>query len=186
MEFDWAQAPPYNYSVRFHNLTNGQGVVVASGNVSISNKYDPEQIASIVPVEANTTRVNITGPTASGNSDAQEAYTSRYATLSIWGSWANGSITRRNMSGDGASVAEWAIIVEDPPSGMPGGVDRDAKLVRVRRGLEASETRMLGLMGRYNQQWMRRRGRGEAGIDGVDRLQILIGNRRKHGVINEV
>ena len=152
MGFDWAQAPPYNYSVRFHNRTDGQGVEVASGNVSISAPYNPQRIATIVPVGANKTSVDITGAQEGG-----DVFTSRYATLSIWGSWFNSSITRRNMSGDGASVAEWSIVVEDPPSGIPGGSAGPVKVKREGDGMWGSEREMLGLMGRYNREWAKRR-----------------------------
>ena len=155
MEFDWAQAPPYNYSVRFHNRTDGQGVEVASGNISISAPYNPDRIASIVPVGANQTSVNVTEMQGDGG----DLLTSRYATLSIWGSWFNSSLTRANMSGDGAMVAEWSVVVEDAPSGMPEGASEDGP-VNVKRqgeGLWKTEREMLGLMGRYNSEWSKRR-----------------------------
>ena len=157
MDFDWAQAPPYNYSVRFHNQTDEEGIVAASGNVSISKPYDPQRVNTIVPVGANTTDMVMNGGQGGRGGDV---YTSRYATLSIWGSWANGSIGRMNMSGDGASVAEWAIVVEDPPSGMPEGANASSGPVRSKRtdgGFGGNERDMLSLMRRYKREWSRRK-----------------------------
>jgi Glycosyl hydrolase family 65 central catalytic domain len=152
MGFDWAQAPPYNYSVRFHNQTDGKGVVVSSGDVNISSPYDPVAIATIIPVGANKTSVNITGAQGGG----RNVYTANYATLSIWGSWFEKGSSRKHMAGDGASVAEWTVVVEGAPSGMPEGaeggpVKRDEDVVG------RMEKEMLGMVGRYNREWVRRK-----------------------------
>ena len=153
MDFDWAQAPPFNYSVRFHNSSSAQGMEVASGNIGISSAYNPKQIASIVPVGANKTSVNIT----------EDVYTGSYATLSIWGSWNLKGASKKNMTGDGASVAEWSIVVEGAPSGMPEGGQSSSGPVRKRDLGSSGETDMLGMLGRYNEGWERRRKRNMMG-----------------------
>lgn len=150
MEFDWGQAPPYNYSVRFHNRTDGEGVMASRGNVSINAPYDPEEINTIVAVGANMTSVNMT-------TDG-DVHTGLYATLSIWGSWFNSSYTRMNMSGDGASVAEWSIVVEDAPDEMPGGMVEGGPVKRAGSPvIGRGERDMLDMMSRYNAVWSRRR-----------------------------
>jgi hypothetical protein len=147
--------------------------VAASGNVSISSAYYFKEIASIVTVTGNTTSVNVTAQRLRAGRQGN-LYTARYATLSIWGSWYNQSFTRQNMSGDGASVAEWAVIVEDPPSGYPEGVEAPVSKVKrqanlglwgkeeMERGAEMERSSgprkgMLGLVGRYTDEWEKRR-----------------------------
>ncbi|EXJ90941.1 hypothetical protein A1O1_04048 [Capronia coronata CBS 617.96] len=116
MVFDWAQAPPWNYSVLFHNQSldnpsaqnanTTQGVLeVASNNrVRIADAYNATEIFEIGPIESNITTYNISG--------GEDVYTARYATLQIWGSLSNGTATASEMTGGGATVAEWNIIVD--------------------------------------------------------------------------
>ncbi|MCJ1385335.1 hypothetical protein MMC17_008457 [Xylographa soralifera] len=95
--FDWAENPPINASVVFHNSTiiaaNDTPIVLA--NISISNPYMSNEISRITPYQSNTTRVELGSGVWSG----------RYATLTIEGS--QGGI------GVGASVAEFAPIGAD-------------------------------------------------------------------------
>ena len=140
--FDWAQAPPYNYSVHFSNTSSSLGTLVHKSDVRISKPLNETQIVSVVPVQSNTTYFNL--------SAVQEVYTARYATLSVWGSWFNGSLTKGNMSGDGATVAEWELIVEDDGVGKRDKVEK--------RQMGSEEERWLGLVGRYNQEGKKRRG----------------------------
>ncbi|EXJ92911.1 hypothetical protein A1O3_01467 [Capronia epimyces CBS 606.96] len=116
LRFDWAQAPPWNYSVLFHNQSldnpsglaanTSRGVVEVARNdrVRITNAYNATEINDIGPVESNITTYNVSG--------GQDVYTARYATLRIWGSLINGTATASSMSGSGATVAEWSIIVD--------------------------------------------------------------------------
>ncbi|KAJ9609988.1 alpha,alpha-trehalase ath1 [Cladophialophora chaetospira] len=131
-EFNWGQAPPYNYSVLFHNdslsnpsaasLPSGPGVQVIANNqrANITDVYNVTALNNIETVQTNVTTFTI--PQSAG-----EVFTSRYATLRIWGSLANSSVSVRNMSGDGATVAEWSIIVDGlpppPNSTTPGKRD---------------------------------------------------------------
>ncbi len=119
-EFNWGQAPPYNYSVLFHNsslanpsaasLPSGAGVQVVANNqrVNITDKYNVTELNAIEAVQNNITTFAI--PTSAG-----DVFTSRFATLRVWGTLANSSLTVKNMSGDGATVAEWSIIVDGLP-----------------------------------------------------------------------
>lgn len=116
VQFDWAQAPPWNYTVLFHNETlrspSAVGATSASGvlkvasddRVRINNTYNATEILDIGPLESNITTFNVPGD--------QAVYTARYATLQIWGSLANGTANAKNMAGEGATVAEWSIIVD--------------------------------------------------------------------------
>lgn len=126
--FDWAQAPPWNYSVLFHNqslddpsaqsanTTRGVVEVARSERVRIAEAYNATEIFEIGPMESNITTYNVSG--------GQAIYTAQYATLQIWGSLANGTITASNMAGSGATVAEWSIIV-DGLDDDTGAVKRD-------------------------------------------------------------
>lgn len=117
MQFNWGQAPPYNYSVLFHNnsLSNpsaasissnsGAQVIAANQRVHISDVYNVTALNSIEAVKDNITTFAI--PASAG-----DIVTARYATLRIWGSLFNSSATAEKMFGDGATVAEWSIIVD--------------------------------------------------------------------------
>lgn len=145
MQFDWAQAPPWNYSVLFHNNTlnspsalnanTTQGVVeVASSNrVSISTAYNATEILDIGPLEDNITTFNVPS--------GQTVYTAKYATLQIWGSLANGTATVASMSGAGATVAEWSIIVD----GLGGTSKRDILKARDAAGVDMDMDVLLRL-----------------------------------------
>lgn len=96
--FDWAQNPPVNFTVQFHNSSavNPNDVAAASvANVQISVPYNATQVNLITPYMANTTNVTLNPPVYSGY----------YATLTIQGNQANPF-----NNGTGASVAEWAIV----------------------------------------------------------------------------
>ncbi|EXJ68863.1 uncharacterized protein A1O5_07795 [Cladophialophora psammophila CBS 110553] len=117
MELNWGQIPPYNYSVLFHNrsladpsaatITNPDGVLEVASNqrVNITDRYNLTALNSIEAVQDNITTFDIPSTTP-------PVYTASFATLRIWGSLYNASVTARNMSGDGATVAEWSILVE--------------------------------------------------------------------------
>lgn len=96
--FDWAQNPPTNFTVLFHNISTPDSSAVTAttqSNVAISVPYNTTQINSITPYMSNTTNVTLTPPIYSG----------RYATLMIQGNQAS-DLT----NAAGATVAEWAII----------------------------------------------------------------------------
>ncbi|RMD39453.1 hypothetical protein DV735_g5673, partial [Chaetothyriales sp. CBS 134920] len=106
--FDFADRPPYNYSVYFSNSSSsGLGQqLVSSGSINISSPFDASQVEAILPVSSNYTYIDLT--TTSKHGEAY--YLSKYVTLSIWGSWYHGSSTRQNMAGVGAKVAEFEVI----------------------------------------------------------------------------
>jgi trehalose/maltose hydrolase-like predicted phosphorylase len=105
--FDWAQAPPVNFSVVLHNDsvtttgTNGVVAVAQEKNIKISQPFNKSTAAEVLPYQSNTTTV-ILESTISGG----VAYTAKYATLTIIGS----QLTKDVTNGTGATVAEWAII----------------------------------------------------------------------------
>ncbi|KAL9001408.1 MAG: hypothetical protein Q9188_005464 [Gyalolechia gomerana] len=97
--FDWAQSPPSNISVFFHNSSqstdDGAITVIDSAEIDISNPYDANSTFLIVPYSSNTTSITLPAPVYSG----------RFATLAIQG---NQNDTLGN--GTGATVAEWAVL----------------------------------------------------------------------------
>lgn len=160
MVFNWAQAPPWNYSVIFHNASlsdpsaatlnlNASGLleVASSERVRISDVYNVSELNSIVAVQNNVTAFNL--------SQADAVYTAQFATLRLWGSLYSGAQNASNMTGDGATVAEWSIIVDDldqtaaAPSPQLGGnlktrsqmagdnMDAMLKLGRITRYMDA-------------------------------------------------
>ena len=151
--FDWADAPPYNFSVKFHNASDGEGVIVRQRNISISYPYDEGEITSIVPVASNTSYSNLTERVNAQNKivpDTTGYYLSKYATLSVWGSWYNKTYTRKKMEGEGAKVAEFEVILEGE-----GGVQKRST---VGEEMGREELDMLGLVGRYNRKRKEKRG----------------------------
>lgn len=70
--FDWAQAPPVNFSVAFSNSSDGSGARIAiSQDVTISEAYNMTLAAMITEYMSNTTNVTL----------ENEVYSGRYATL---------------------------------------------------------------------------------------------------------
>ncbi|MCJ1404871.1 hypothetical protein MMC11_008097 [Xylographa trunciseda] len=92
--FDWAENPPLNATVVFHNGTavaaTDAPIVVA--DIKISSPYVASEISRIMPYQSNTTRVELGAGVWSG----------RFVTLTIEGSQSGGGV--------GASVAEFAPI----------------------------------------------------------------------------
>ncbi|KAI3391811.1 hypothetical protein diail_6773 [Diaporthe ilicicola] len=115
--FDWAQAPPRGYAVTFSNTSSsstdgaagasseGTSNATANDSVEVSNTYDADTVSLITPYLSNTTNVTVDG----------DVYSGRFATLTIWGNQATGD------DGVGATVAEFAVIVEGGDTGGGGG-----------------------------------------------------------------
>lgn len=123
LSFDWAQAPPVNYSVIFHNGTinsagTGPGALVVHSekHVNISQPYSTKGAAKIVPYHSNTTTVTLGG----------DIYTANFATLNIWGTQLNGPGPKEVTNGTGATVAEWSIIVDNGSTSYDALSRRDA------------------------------------------------------------
>lgn len=126
--FEWAQAPAYNYTIFLHNDSSTDApdtfgiataqTVVQDALVSISNPNGDIDPAAITPVMGNSSELWFNGTQISTNAtlEVDELMTARFATLAVWGSLYNGSLTAQNMSGDGCTVAEWTIIVEEENS----------------------------------------------------------------------
>ncbi|KPI43775.1 Acid trehalase [Cyphellophora attinorum] len=157
----FAHSASYNFSVAMSNDTSSSGTVIASGHVNISIPFSEIDSAAITAPMSNTTFVDFMGnntadlvPVGLG----PEILTAEYATLTIWGSLYNSSYTAANMSGDGATVAEWEVIVLED--------GEDASLVA--RGIESRvgkpskmqvyEREMLGMAAREEKATRRRRG----------------------------
>ena len=96
--FDWAQSVPVNFTVLFHNSSDGEGAieVVKQEGVEISVPYDEAGQVEVKRYESNTT--NVTLETA--------VYTGRFAMLKVEGNQADPA-----PNATGATVAEWAIVV---------------------------------------------------------------------------
>ena len=99
--FDWAQNPPKNFTVLFHNTSEVDfsiaGAVISRTMVEISNPYNATEASLVTPYLSNTTNVTLSEPVYSG----------KYVTLMIQGNQGD------PMSFDnetGATVAEFAII----------------------------------------------------------------------------
>ncbi|MCJ1287737.1 hypothetical protein MMC26_007089 [Xylographa opegraphella] len=92
--FDWADDPPVNATVVFHNKTivAASDIPIVLTNITISNPYMPSGASRIIPYEGNTTRVEL----------ASVVWSGKYATLTVEGS--------QGGMGVGASVAEFAPI----------------------------------------------------------------------------
>ncbi|KAL8682840.1 MAG: hypothetical protein Q9186_001169 [Xanthomendoza sp. 1 TL-2023] len=133
--FDWAQNPPTNISVIFHNsseVTDSSAITVSDNvQVEISIPYDANSTYIVTPYVSNTTNITLDSPVYSG----------QYATLQIQGN----QVDSYN-NGTGATVAEWAIL------GMNGSTMKveTAKEVSPRRIMESGpmEREMLKRMSR--------------------------------------
>ncbi|CCT73100.1 ATH1-Acid trehalase, vacuolar [Fusarium fujikuroi IMI 58289] len=114
--FDWADAPPVNVTVLFHNKTiddptkvygksshdSDYDVVVSIKKVKLSDAYNAktDDLDAVVMPTGNTTNVTLPEPVP----------LSRYATLLIAGNQALDKVDLKAGNGTGATVAEWAIL----------------------------------------------------------------------------
>jgi hypothetical protein len=118
--FDWAQAPPVNATVIFHNQTiqdptvalssaksSDYTIVHALTNITQSSPYtETTDLDTIAIPTGNSTNVTLTSPVPAA----------RYASLLIVGNQALDPIDVEARNGTGATVAEWAIIGQDKQS----------------------------------------------------------------------
>ena len=105
--FDWAQAPPSNFLVFFHNESSSMNITGSSSgpgstrvatnqqNVTVSSPYNATEESLITRYMSNTTEIMLDPPIYSG----------KYATLQVVG---NQMSNLTNSTG--CTVAEWAII----------------------------------------------------------------------------
>ncbi|KAK5991696.1 Acid trehalase [Cladobotryum mycophilum] len=116
--FDWAQAPPVNATVIFHNhtldnpalaysLTNKSSnyiVITSLANIEQSDPYDMKttDLDIIAIPTGNTTKVTLSSPVPA----------SRYASLLIIGNQGLDTVDIKAKNGTGATVAEWVILGE--------------------------------------------------------------------------
>ena len=121
--FDWAQNPPKNISVYFHNASSYDiSTAALRTTVTISNPYDASKVALITPYTSNTTNITLPSPVWSG----------RYATLAI-----QGNLGDPAENATGASVAEWVII------GSSGGRMKSRSVDAGRREMPVEFGRLL-------------------------------------------
>lgn len=145
MHFNWAQSPPVNATVIFHNSTlksfagldfgastkNSNFTVVSHlTNVELSNPYDAQStnLDAIAIPTGNTTNVTLSEPVPA----------SKYATLLIVGNQGLDKVDIDNKNGTGATVSEWAVI-----SDARKETDGKSKPAKLRRSLTWREKTML-------------------------------------------
>ena len=119
--FDWAQSPPTNFTIIFHNdSTIDASAVTATvqSNVPVSRPYNATQINLITPYLSNTSNVTLEPAVYSGS----------YATLSIQGNQASNA-----TNATGATVAEWAILGTRNQTLLVSGLEQRGKGVDVGR-----------------------------------------------------
>lgn len=114
--FDWAQAPPVNVTVLFHNQTiadpvsaymassqsSSFQVVTSMNDVAISDPYNAAttNLDAVAMPTSNTTNVTLSSPVVAA----------QYASLLILGNQGLDAADLAANNGSGATVAEWGII----------------------------------------------------------------------------
>lgn len=145
--FDWAQAPPVNATVIFHNNSvenpvsafsstsdssskSDYSVVLSLHNISFSDPYNPKttDLNAINIPRGNSTNVTLTTPVP----------VPRFATLLIVGNQALSEAEVQAKNGTGATVAEWSILAGNSTIVAS---DPDAEKRRLKRSSQ--------LLGRY-------------------------------------
>ena len=111
--FDWAQAPPSNATVVFHNasittaynlstMASGAGEFASPIPVSVSNPWSPQSASNFDIGVGTGTTTNFTLPIP--------VSAPKYATLLIYGNQGLDKTDIQYQNGTGATVAEWAIL----------------------------------------------------------------------------
>jgi hypothetical protein len=146
-KFDWAQAPPVNATVIFHNKSLDDPVQVFKGgsskdyqvvsmlsNITLSNPYEPGTTnldAIAIPI-GNTTNVTLSAPVPAA----------KYASLLIVGNQALDEVDVKAQNGTGATVAEWAIIGQSQNETQSGGNAKRTMNVRAAAAMAGSRSFM--------------------------------------------
>ncbi|KAH8433874.1 alpha,alpha-trehalase treA [Aspergillus melleus] len=155
--FDWAQTPPVNATVIFHdeiienpaalftssstsNSTKSYSVVTHLSNIALSKPWlateDYNQVS--IPV-GNTTHIELDQP----------VQTTRFATLLIVGNQGLSASQGEGKEGEkkeedvGATVAEWAILGPKPKSGKKNAHEHDGAKELERRKLKVKDVAWL-------------------------------------------
>jgi hypothetical protein len=146
-KFDWAQAPPVNATVIFHNKTlaspaqayaSGSSgdyqVISALHDIKVSNPYQPgtTNLDTIAIPIGNTTNVTLSHPVPAA----------RYASLLIVGNQALDEADLKAKNGTGATVAEWAIIGQGSDEGASHSPSKRTMNVRAAAKLAGSRSLM--------------------------------------------
>jgi hypothetical protein len=171
LHINWASRPAWNYSVETSNSSTstedareGGRLLLAQGAVNISapwSEADADDPSIALPI-GNETEVSF-------DSNREMSYLGKFASLTVWGHRFDDNVTDVNMQGDGATVAEWELLLEldEAPSRRRRGVGAELELdvkgklerrvgagpevtrdMRVRRRSLVEEKRLLGLAGR--------------------------------------
>ncbi|KAJ5377981.1 Acid trehalase [Penicillium cataractarum] len=146
-KFDWAQAPPINATIIFHNKTlsnpaqtyesgssSDYQVISSLRNITLSNPYQ-EGVTNLdaiaIPV-GNTTNVTLSSPVP----------VARFASLLIVGNQALDEVDVKAGNGTGATVAEWAIIGQNSSDSQSGGSAKRAMNARIAASMAGSRAFM--------------------------------------------
>ena len=101
LHFDWAQQPPVNATIIFHNQSSPQSSpgrsTIELTDIKISNPFDAEKASQVLPYQGNTTVLDV--------GSGEGVWSGNYATLIVSGNQANSS-----PNGPGAQVAEFAVV----------------------------------------------------------------------------
>ncbi|KAJ6023904.1 hypothetical protein N7540_004701 [Penicillium herquei] len=140
--FDWAQAPPVNAIVIFHNASDAAAAFSPSNddgnysvantmtNISISNPYDAKVANEVVAPTSNTTNVTLSNP----------VFAAKYASLFIIGNQDLDAVDVLYKNGTGATVAEWAILGESQSSNGTSTAQLKKRKLNVRAASAISES----------------------------------------------
>lgn len=144
--FDWAQAPPVNVTVLFHNQTldnpamaymssnqsSAFQVVTSLNNVQVSDPYDPKttNLDAIVMPTSNSTNMTLSNPVPAA----------QYASLLIIGNQGLDAADLAAGNGTGATVAEWGIIGQGQ-SGQGNSSQNVQRAINVRAAAAMADDR---------------------------------------------
>ncbi|KAJ6191046.1 hypothetical protein N7519_001067 [Penicillium mononematosum] len=133
--FDWAQAPPVNATVIFHNKTLEDPAKALSAESSdYTLVHSLTEIPQSDPYNHETTNLDVIAiPTGNTTNVAlpSPVPAARYATLLIVGNQALDSVDVEAKNGTGATVAEWAILGQEktrPASSDPKSANKKMKV----------------------------------------------------------
>lgn len=106
---DWAQAPPDNFTMLFHNESTVSSSSAANSDLHFSVKISK-------PYNANSTSIDVI-QLPQGNSTnitfTEYVAASKFATLFIQGNQALDAVDLAHRNGTGATVAEWSILTSN-------------------------------------------------------------------------
>ncbi|KAF2208032.1 glycoside hydrolase family 65 protein [Cercospora zeae-maydis SCOH1-5] len=117
LQFDWSRAPPRKFRVLFHNLSLADTTTTTTtttSRVPVLEVVRDEDVRVSEPWEPGRKREYKSNRTTVELGEGAGVWSARFATLEIWGSWAD-------EEGMGASVAEWGVIAAEDGDGDGDG-----------------------------------------------------------------